>query len=52
MIELAVDLVERLDGVVAHLAGLDTLKFDLMLGAKGFNYCIEALTGPRDQLPK
>ena len=46
------DLIARLNGVVAHIAGLDTLKFDLMLGAKGFDHCIEALTGPRDQLPK
>lgn len=52
MIELAVDLIARLDGVVAHLAGLGTLEFDLMLGAKRFDHCIEALTGPRNQLPK
>ena len=52
MIELAVDLVARLDGIVAHLAGLGALEFDLMLGAKGFDYRIEALTGPRYQLAK
>ena len=38
--------------LIAHLAGLGALKFDLMIGAKGFNHCIEALTGPRDQLTK
>jgi hypothetical protein len=52
MIELAVDLVACLDGVVAHLAGLGTLEFDLMLGAKRFDHRIEALTGPRNELAK
>ena len=52
IIELAVDLVARLDGVVAHLAGLGTLGFDLMLGPKRFDHCIEALTGPWNELAK
>ena len=47
MIELAVDLVARLDGVVAHRARLDAIEFDVMFGAKGFDHSIEALTGPR-----
>jgi hypothetical protein len=50
MIELAVDLRALLAGVVAHLAGLGALEFDLMIGTKGFDHCIEALTGPWYQL--
>ena len=49
VIELAVDLVARLDGVVACLTGLSALEFDLAFRPKGFDHRIEALTGPRDQ---
>lgn len=46
------DLVARLDGVVAYLTGLGALKLDLVFCTKGFDHRIEALTGPRDQLTK
>ena len=52
VIELAVDLVTLLDRLIAHLARLDALEFDLMIGAKGFDHRIEALTGPWHQLTK
>lgn len=51
-IELAVNLGAALDGLLTHLARLDALEFDLMIGTKGFEHRIEALTGPWHQLTK
>lgn len=44
------DLVASFDGVYTHLAGLSALKLDLMIGAQGFDYGVEALAGPWHQL--
>ena len=46
------NLVARLEGLLAHLARLGALEFDLMIGAKGFDHRIEALTRPWHQLTK
>lgn len=51
-IELTMDVVTRLEGWLAHLVGLGALKFDLMIGTKGFDDPIEVLTRPWHQLPK
>ena len=51
-IELAVDLVALLDGLLAHVARLSALEVDLLIGPKGFDHGIEALTGPWHQLTK
>ena len=45
-IELTVNLIALLEGLLAHLVRLGALQFDLMIGAKGFHHRIEALTGP------
>ena len=50
VIELAVDLVAGVDGVFTHLAGLNALEFDLVIGAQRFDHSVEALTGPWHQL--
>ena len=51
-IELAMDLVARLEGLLAHLARLGALEFELAFGPKGFDHRIEVLTRPRHQLTK
>jgi prophage tail gpP-like protein len=47
-----VDLVAVLDGLIAHLARLGALQFDLMIGTKPFQHGIEALTRPGKQVTK
>lgn len=51
-LELAVDRVALLESWIAHLTRLGALEFDLMIGAKGFDHRIEALTRPWHQLTK
>ena len=48
-VELAMDMVAALDGFIAQLAQLGSLKFDLMIGAKSFQHGIKALTRPWKQ---
>ena len=48
-IELPMDLVAALDGLLTHLARLGALECDVMLGAKPFSHGLEALTGPGKQ---
>jgi hypothetical protein len=45
-IELAMDMVAVFNGLIAYLARLGALEFDLMLGAKPLQHGIEALTRP------
>ncbi len=51
-IELAVDLVAVLDGLIAYRGRLGALEFDLMVGAKPFQHGIETLTRPWKQVTK
>jgi hypothetical protein len=51
-IEVAVDVVAVLDRLGAQSAGLRALQLDLMIGAKPFDYGIEALTRPAKQRTK
>ena len=51
-IELAVDLVALLEGLLARLTQFGALKFDLLVGTKGFDDPIEALTRPWHELTK
>jgi hypothetical protein len=48
-IELAMDLVTVLDGLIAQLARLGALQFDLMIGTQPFQHGIKALTRPGKQ---
>ncbi len=50
--ELAMDMRAVLDGLIAYLARLGALKFDLMIGAKPFQHGIEVLPRPGKQLTK
>ena len=51
-IELTVDLVALLEGLLAHRLRVGALQFDLIIGTKGFDHRIEALTRPWHQLTK
>ena len=48
-VELAMDMVAVLDGFIAHLTRLGSLKFHLIIGAKPFQHRIKALTRPWEQ---
>jgi len=51
-IDLAVDLVTLLEGLVTHLGRRGAVEFHVMIGAKSFQNGIEALTRPWKQLTK
>ena len=46
------DMVAVFNGLIAYLARLGALEFDLMLGAKPLQHGIEALTRPGKQVTK